>query len=508
MPFLGYSLLMFATASTLVALAAFALRWRRADGVAAFALALLAGAWWTVAALGEELAGSRAAAYFWLRLKYLGIIAIPVLWLVFTLRYTRKGRRLGSRLHLLWVLPVVTLLVVWSNDLHGGMWTVHDVGPGGTGVVHGPWFWVHGAYGHLLLAVALVVLLWDLVDLPRRFRQQAALLLVATGLPAFVNAAHLSGWTNLDFDPTPVSFAVSAGMAAWALFRLGLFQLVPTAYRTVFRSLPDAVVVVDDRDCIIAANPAAAETFRLDLDAAHGCLAADTIPAWNELSAVAGERRVEVEVPDGDPQYLEVRLTPLRGPRGDEMGRVLVARNISKLRFLEQHADLDPLTGLPNRRRFAEEAVHILGIAAREGWCEALLYIDLDRFKRINDRHGHAVGDQVLHEAARRMLEVVRQGDLLARFGGDEFVMLLNDADEDEGREVAQRLIERVLEPFRAGPLRLDVGASVGVALYPRDSGTLSDLISLADAAMYRAKRRGGGVHVHGPEPPPDEPGG
>lgn len=489
---------MFGAATVLVAVAGYALRRRRSPGVTSFALALMAGAWWALAALFEELAGSPGAAYLWLRAKYLGIATFPVLWLVFTLRHTQRDRAASRVLAWLWLVPLATLAIVASDPLHGWMWSAVDLGPGGEGVLHGAWFWVHSGYSYLLMVAALYVLVRDLLDLPGRFRSQAALLIAATVLPSIVNLVYLAGGVRgLPLDPTPASFSLSAVLAAWALFRLGLFQLVPTAYRTVFRSLPDAVVVVDGDDCVIAANPAATQSFGVDLARSQGCLAADTIPGWGTLAAVTGERQVEVEGREGETQYLEVRLTPLTSPRGEELGRVLIARNISKLRFLEQRADLDPLTGLPNRRRFADEAVHILGIAAREGWSEAVLYLDLDDFKPINDEYGHEVGDQVLRLAAQRMLECVRQGDVLARFGGDEFVMLLNDASEEVALEVAHRLIAQLREPFLVQGLDLRIGASIGVALYPDDTRLLAQLISFADGAMYLAKREGGGVHVY-----------
>lgn len=155
-------------------------------------------------------------------------------------------------------------------------------------------------------------------------------------------------------------------------------------------------------------------------------------------------------------------------------------------------ADHDALTNLPNRRLFEQRINGLIEAGADF----ALLYLDLDGFKAVNDGHGHAMGDWLLQGVARRLATCVREGDTLARLGGDEFAVILRSAHGTEGTlKVIRRIIEHISEPYRPdGEAVLKIGVSIGAALYPQAAGGLRDLIQAADTAMYEAKRAGRGT--------------
>ena len=155
----------------------------------------------------------------------------------------------------------------------------------------------------------------------------------------------------------------------------------------------------------------------------------------------------------------------------------------------------DPLTGLANRRSLTERLSHALARAERTGEAVALLFIDLDGFKRTNDVYGHAMGDEVLLEVAERLRGVVRGSDFVARLGGDEFVILLDtDVHPGSPSSLADRVFQALLPPCRFAGGEVVIGASIGVAMHPPLSNLAADLIRRADAAMYEAKRAGKGV--------------
>lgn len=150
----------------------------------------------------------------------------------------------------------------------------------------------------------------------------------------------------------------------------------------------------------------------------------------------------------------------------------------------------DHLTGLPTRALLMDRLRMALNSAARSGCRSALLFVDLDRFKQVNDEHGHAAGDAVLQAAAQRMLGMVRGSDTVSRLGGDEFVVLLSTVtDEDDGHAVARKLVEAVSAPMAHHGLTLSVSASVGVIEFRPGESSAEELIGRADAAMYEAKR-------------------
>lgn len=160
---------------------------------------------------------------------------------------------------------------------------------------------------------------------------------------------------------------------------------------------------------------------------------------------------------------------------------------------VERLALCDPLTGLPNRRLFADRAAVALAHARREGSCVAVVFLDLDRFKFVNDAMGHDVGDEVLKMFGKRLRDNLREGDTVARLGGDEFTLLLSGIrDAQDATVIAGKLLAKLRVPLQVGERSLAATASIGISVYPRDGSATDTLLRNADAAMYRAKQRGG----------------
>jgi diguanylate cyclase (GGDEF)-like protein len=160
-------------------------------------------------------------------------------------------------------------------------------------------------------------------------------------------------------------------------------------------------------------------------------------------------------------------------------------------------AGLDPLTQLPNRVLLLDRCAHALASAKRRGTRLALLFLDLDHFKLINDSLGHALGDEVLKTVAQRLASAVREADTVSRYGGDEFLILLSEVSQPSDVElIAGKLIAAIAAPCRAGGHVLQLSASIGISLYPDDGVDIDLLIRQADDAMYRAKRHGPGSYA------------
>lgn len=211
--------------------------------------------------------------------------------------------------------------------------------------------------------------------------------------------------------------------------------------------------------------------------------------------------RAELEQPckDGSTVWTEVTVTGIRNESGAFVGLLGVTRNISERKQAEAQmlhlARHDPLTGLPNRALLSDRLQQAMAASRRDGHSLALMFIDLDRFKPINDSLGHAVGDVLLSEMARRIRACVRESDTVARIGGDEFVVLLRTVTgEDAAVSVADKIRCVLAEPVHAGEHRLEVSASIGVALYPEHGDDDLSLTQHADIAMYQAKAVGGGA--------------
>jgi diguanylate cyclase (GGDEF)-like protein len=160
-----------------------------------------------------------------------------------------------------------------------------------------------------------------------------------------------------------------------------------------------------------------------------------------------------------------------------------------RLKYLAYH---DPLTGLANRVLFRDRVKHAVDSADRNGNKIALLYIDLDHFKTINDTMGHDVGDALLEYVAYRLKGCVRESDTVARMGGDEFTVLLEQLhDREDVMRVAECILKKMTETFSIHNNSIRIGASIGISCYPHDSVNMESLIRLADSAMYYAKGEG-----------------
>ena len=278
---------------------------------------------------------------------------------------------------------------------------------------------------------------------------------------------------------------------------------------TVLEHIADGVMVTDTAGRIVAINPAftqitgytEAEVLgapsslsrqgRYDTAFYHGL--------WKELCATGFGRGDIWNVRKNGDTYLEsLTVSAVRDTEGavnPVTHYVAVFSDITKVRQsqdkLDHMAHHDPLTALPNRLLFQDRLAHALQRAARDHEQLAVLFIDLDRFKNVNDTLGHHVGDELLKQVAGALAEQLREGDTLARLGGDEFIVLLENVGEAGAGHVAEKLVAMFERPFIVADYELFVTGSVGISVFPDDAVDLNLLIRNADVAMYQAKARG-----------------
>ena len=199
---------------------------------------------------------------------------------------------------------------------------------------------------------------------------------------------------------------------------------------------------------------------------------------------------------DGQELHIEDSAAPIRDLRGEFAGMVVVFHDISAARAIAQKmfhlAEHDVLTSLPNRALLNDRLEHGITLARRHGRQMAILFIDLDHFKHINDTVGHLVGDQILKAVARRIGPCIRNSDTVSRLGGDEFIVLLSEINRaEDARLIAEKIRLTVMEPYTIDGHFLHLTASIGVSVYPNDGEDATALIQYADTAMYHAKEKG-----------------
>jgi diguanylate cyclase (GGDEF)-like protein/PAS domain S-box-containing protein len=276
--------------------------------------------------------------------------------------------------------------------------------------------------------------------------------------------------------------------------------------RLAFDHIPDMVVIYDANQRIQYVNLAAAYSMRKHPVHLIGKQVSKEAPqsissVWEDMVVEtltsAMEQAKDVEFPmDKGLRYLRVTCIPITEGSQSVREVMVICHDYNERRQAEerirQAALHDPLTGLPNRALLFEYARHIFAGANRSQQEVSVLFIDLDRFKPINDIHGHEVGDAVLRQVANRLRSSMRGEDIVFRLGGDEFLALVPHRDDPRsGEKVAQHLMESVSSPYRLGSLELTLSCSIGISIYPRDDMEVDTLIGYADAAMYVAKQMG-----------------
>ena len=266
--------------------------------------------------------------------------------------------------------------------------------------------------------------------------------------------------------------------------------------RAIMDSVGEGIVVLDQADRIQVANPAAAAIFGRELSAMAGRPVDHLLAAGSGSAAMPGpgERAELVGVrADGSRFCAEVAMSLLGG---SESARIATVRDVTlqkadREQILRQ-ATHDELTGLPNRRLFDDRLDRTLRRAGRSGELVAVAFLDLDRFKSVNDSLGHAVGDRLLVALSRRLQACLRESDTVVRMGGDEFIVILPGLRRPEDAlHPLRKLLESVRAPLSLDGQELSVTASVGVAVYPSDGRDREQLLRHADVALYRAKARG-----------------
>lgn len=280
---------------------------------------------------------------------------------------------------------------------------------------------------------------------------------------------------------------------------------------TILSNVADGVIATDREGCAAFMNPAAENLVGFRREAVTGR------PLAEVLNLFCEETGKKIDIPAQEimagtewlPEFgtifiqrheeripIEINATFIGNDRGETTGTILVLRDITErkrheeqLRYLAIH---DPLTGLPNRSLFYDRLELALAHSKRSKQKLAVLMLDLDFFKKINDTFGHAMGDKVLQGVAGRLKSLLRESDTVARFGGDEFVLLLPEIrDEEDALHVARRMHEAFHTPFLFDGQEILITTSIGIAISPEDGESIDALTKNSDRAMYRAKETG-----------------
>ncbi|MCW8822417.1 MAG: EAL domain-containing protein, partial [Sulfurovum sp.] len=276
--------------------------------------------------------------------------------------------------------------------------------------------------------------------------------------------------------------------------------------QAIIENEPECVKLVDAKGNLLEMNPAGLEMLQADTfeEVQQHTLVSYLLPEWRApfialhkkvMRGNSGILEFEIQGLKGKRRWLETHAVPMRDANKKVTTLLGITRDVTQRKESEKHiqylANFDILTGLPNRVKLDEQLTYLINLAKRKQTSFALMFIDVDNFKDINDTLGHNIGDILLVELSKRLKSILRDEDTLARLGGDEFILLLPESNVDEAQKVAQKLLYAIQAPFSIEQYELNITASIGIALYPTDGLDKETLSKNADAAMYRAKEAG-----------------
>lgn len=479
----------------------YAYRQRHLPAAATFALLMFALTLWTVCYLLELLSVTLEAKLFWASAKYIGGTMGPAIFFVLALRLTNHEHWLTPTIQiLLHAFVIVTCVVVFTNDVHHWYWTNVFLVDGfpESHATHGFFFWIYAVMLYVFVLISVVLFFGYYRSTPALYRRQATLMALGGFVP--LGGRLLEDVFKIDVFPKVdnviLLFLLSGLLFAGAIFRYRAFHIVHIAHNLVIENIQAGIIVLDMFERIVDLNPYARAVLRPAHTGIIGQPLQDVWADWPQAAlAPDGEHEVAIRTAAGE-RWFQIQRSTIVAENHAAAGFSVVLFDVTARKLAEHKlaalAQTDPLTGVTNRRHFYELAEARLAQTRRYQRPGAVVMLDIDHFKAINDTYGHLAGDDVIRSVADQLRHLLRATDLLARYGGEEFICLLDEVDVDEARATAERMRQAIADArVTVADHSIQLTISIGIAPLLRAGPALSALIGQADQALYTSKANG-----------------
>ena len=441
-------------------------------------------------------------------MQYLGIPFIVPLWLMICVRFCYQDFKWTlPKTALVLIVPVTTFVMNLTHTMNGMLYSSYAAETWNSLMVvifqKGPWYYAESVWRIAVLSITI----WLLARTHHRAegiqKRQAFMLLILSACAMAFSVSSVVSTQTSAIDFVVLLISLSAILLFTTLFKYSLFDLVPLAYSKLFDGMDYPALVLADSMMVIKANKAAAKLFPKVKDGRCYVPFRSLFTSERDLSSrlmEKGESLVEVGA-DPEKRFFSAKLTRLNLKESvvhKDYGYLLVLSDVTShvnlARDLKIEASVDPLTGLFNRRSFYESAQRLMEHSAVEGDTVSLIMIDIDHYKKVNDTYGHQAGDRVLKDVSHIISDQMREKDIVVRYGGEEFVILLPGTAHEAAMSVAKRVCGAVRQyDFIADDRLIHLTISAGIVTIPKVacSSSIDQLIYLADSALYEAKSKG-----------------
>lgn len=441
-----------------------------------------------------------------IKIKYIGIVFTPALWIIFALKYTGiENKKIRSHYPLLFIIPVITLVLIYTNNLHhlyyetmGIISTPHlMVGKTERGI----WYYVFLIFNNIII-IAGDLLFFRLMIRSRGYiRKQALIIVIASVFPWIGDILYLMGLSLYGIDHTPFFLTVMGPLLLLSMFRYRMLNLTPIARSIVFNEINDPIFVLDNEKRLVDQNIAAhnfLEKYQLCSESVHK----DALPGMDqirELINISSGNGLKFICRESDEiKYYNSHITLISSGSRNHLGKILTLHDITReqemIDQLHSQATTDDLTGINNRRNLMKLCKNELIKSKRYNRPISLLLMDIDFFKGVNDTYGHQMGDKALQVVAQTLSLELRNPDIQGRYGGEEFIAILPETDYRSTEKIAERLrksIEEIRIPFKEKFICINISIGTITVDSKNNNQTMESILTKVDEALYTAKETG-----------------
>jgi len=438
------------------------------------------------------------------KFEYIGMAFSSPMLLLFALRFVRQKPLAWGYTVALLVIPVITLFLVFTVENHNWFYIQPHMSVSGLYPVivfgRGIWYHVNSIFISLVQVAGLVVLVVFAFRTRGRQKMQAIVIAVGCSLPIVSTILYLLELIPFNIEPVAISAVISGLFFAVALFRLGVFEIVPAARELALDSIRDGFLVVDQNNILLDFNAAALQLPGLQ-GLVRGKDILDNIVLGSLLRPLLSCQNTQVEFSlvhlNNSIHFYQANAHHLQSSTFYNRGVAILIRDVTEtvnlMDKLSQQANIDELTGLLNRRCLMSLGLREWELSRQSNRPLGIILIDLDFFKAVNDRYGHAAGDKVLIHTANCLSKSLRSQDIIGRYGGEEFTIFLPGTPLEAVLQIAERL-RQLLEDtgILVDGNYIHITGSFGAsASVPLEGQVLDDILKKADEALYLSKSRG-----------------
>lgn len=496
--FLSATLFLFGLAFFILFL--FSLSRQRNSLSAPFSIMCLAASIYVIGYGFELRADNIGQISFFLKMEYFGAPFMSAFWMLFSYKFHYKRKAPLSTSILIMIIPFLTLFFSVTNEHHHLIYTEISAfeydGYLLAKLSKGPLYYVNIAYAYSvqLFGASVFFRAWKRAGF--KFGTQSCWMFLGSIWPGLVNVVYISGLSPLSLDLTPFGLSLSAIFFYIALFHFDFLELKEIVKDVTFLEINEGILVVDDKNRLIDFNKAGKKIFDW-LDIKH---------IGTDISLFKEGRQILEQYSDlfemklsnkGTHKHYEFRKTALN-ENNKNVGFVYFIQDVSNqkemIQALHDMANYDSLTQIYNRRRLMTEAEKELLRAKRHGHSVSALMIDIDHFKLVNDRYGHLAGDEVLKALAKVCRSKIRHNDILGRYGGEEFLIVLPESGKESAYRVAKDIKEAVAAmkiKYKGEVIGVSVSIGMETEIINKENYSVGKLINNADVALYKAKNSG-----------------